>query len=187
MAWYADFRNGLGAEVHCQSGPAICSASGFSSITDRSFCTDFSVAVQSSSGSLIQRRTLNRNSNIIVGYVSGDWADEIKATAGGAAGGWRILTRIDLTQKYPINFSPGMFSEYRMSLLIRNIHLVTGSLPIIRVIENQTAVIQIPAADWDPEDDIRCRWASSTGAAGNECVNVCDNLVGAILSATLVL
>ena len=74
-----------------------------------------------------------------------------------------------------------------MPLTIRSIHLVTGSLPIIRVIENQTAVIQIPAADWDPEDDIRCRWASSTGAAGNECVDICNNLPGAVLSARLVI
>ena len=61
--------------------------------------------------------------------------------------------------------------------------LVTGSLPIIRVIEGQQAVIQIPAADWDTSNDIRCRWASSSGTAGNECGDVCNNLPGAILSA----
>ena len=60
--------------------------------------------------------------------------------------------------------------------------LVTGSLPIIRVIEGQTATIQIPAADWDVDDDIRCRWASSSGPAGDECGDVCDNLPGATLN-----
>mgnify|MGYP006897569287 CR=1 FL=1 len=60
---------------------------------------------------------------------------------------------------------------------------MTGSLPIIRVIEGQTAVIQIPAADWDLTDDIRCRWASSTGAAGNECADICSNLPSAVISS----
>ena len=106
---FSDYRNGFGAEIHCQSGALVCAASGFLSITNRSYCTDFSIAVQSSSGSFIRKQTLNRNSNIIVGYVNGDWANEIKATAGGPPGGWRILTRIDLTQKYPINSSPGIF------------------------------------------------------------------------------
>jgi len=58
---------------------------------------------------------------------------------------------------------------------------VTGSLPIIRVIRGRTAVIQIPAADWDVTDDVRCRWASNTGTAGDECVNLCQNLPGATI------
>ena len=61
-------------------------------------------------------------------------------------------------------------------------YLVTGALPIIRVIENQNAVIQIPAADWDLTDDVRCRWASATGAAGDECGDICLNLPGATIS-----
>lgn len=61
-------------------------------------------------------------------------------------------------------------------------NVVTGSLPLIRVIENTTAVIQIPAADWDSTNDVRCRWASATGYAGNECGDVCSNLPGASLT-----
>jgi hypothetical protein len=64
--------------------------------------------------------------------------------------------------------------------------LVTGSLPLIRVIENQTAIIQIPAADWDVTNNLRCRWASNTGAAGNECDDICNNLVGGNLSSRFV-
>lgn len=59
---------------------------------------------------------------------------------------------------------------------------MTGALPIIRVIEGQTATIQIPAADWDVSDDIRCRWASATGSVGDECGDVCGNLPGATLN-----
>ena len=43
-------------------------------------------------------------------------------------------------------------------------------------------MIQIPAADWDLDNDIRCRWASSTGAAGDECGDVCGNLPNATIS-----
>ena len=63
---------------------------------------------------------------------------------------------------------------------------MTGSLPVIRVIENKTAIIQIPAADWDQTNDVRCRWASSTGAAGNECDDICNNFPNANLSSRLV-
>ncbi len=54
------------------------------------------------------------------------------------------------------------------------------------MIEGKTAVIQIPAADWDRTNDVRCRWASSTGAAGNECDDVCSNFPNATLSTRLV-
>ena len=37
-------------------------------------------------------------------------------------------------------------------------------------------MIQIPVADWDVTNDLRCRWASNSGYAGNECDDVCNNL-----------
>ena len=61
--------------------------------------------------------------------------------------------------------------------------LVTGALPIVRVIEGQTAIIRIPAGDWDRTDDVRCRWALSSGSAGDECGDICLNLPGATISA----
>jgi hypothetical protein len=64
------------------------------------------------------------------------------------------------------------------------IYIVTGSLPIIRVIENQTATIQIPAADWDIGQTLACRFASDTYGYGPECLDACDNLPGATISAT---
>ena len=50
------------------------------------------------------------------------------------------------------------------------------------MIEGRTAVIQIPAADWDMTNDLRCRWASPTGNAGDECGSICNNLPNANLS-----
>jgi hypothetical protein len=46
---------------------------------------------------------------------------------------------------------------------------VTGSLSIIRVIDNQTDLIQIPVVDWDVGQELRCRFASNTYGYGNEC------------------
>ncbi|CAF4969164.1 unnamed protein product, partial [Rotaria sp. Silwood1] len=152
--------------IECQS-PAGCSGTGFNTISQVTYCTDFSTAVQISSGALIKKITLDRNTDILVGFNSSAWASEIKTSLNTAANGWRVITHIDLTQKYPINSSP-----------------VTGSLPLIRVIEGQTAIIQIPAADWDRTDDIRCRWANSSGPAGDECGDICNNLPGANLSSS---
>lgn len=54
---------------------------------------------------------------------------------------------------------------------------------MIRVIENKVAIIQIPAADWDVTNTLRCRWASGTGLAGNECDDICGNLPNANISS----
>ena len=173
--------------IVCQPNATACGGTGWTTIMQPTFCTDFSIAVQISSGSLISRRTLSRSSNIRAGFASNSWAVEILTTAGAAANYWNVMTRIDLTQKYPINSSPGSFSGYTTFLILESIYLVTGSLPIIRVIEGQTAIIQIPRGDWDASDDIRCRWASSSAPGGNECGDICSNLPGATLSSRSVI
>ena len=86
----------------------VCPAAGFAFIQEQTYCTDFSIALQSSSGALIKSRTIDRNANILIGYYSSAWAPEIQTALGVSAGAWRVITRIDLTQKYPINFSPGI-------------------------------------------------------------------------------
>ncbi|CAF5172884.1 unnamed protein product, partial [Rotaria magnacalcarata] len=104
-----------------------------------------------------------------IDFTGSAWAGEIKMSSGVGANFWSVVALIDPTQKYPINTSP-----------------VTGSLPLIRVIEGQVAVIQIPAADWDRTADARCRWVSSTGAAGDECDDICNNLPSVVLSLSLI-
>ena len=59
--------------------------------------------------------------------------------------------------------------------------LVTISLPIVQLDVNQTAVIQILVADWDPDQVVRCRW--SYQIPEDECGSVCLNLPNASLSA----
>ncbi|CAF3426697.1 unnamed protein product [Rotaria sp. Silwood1] len=93
--------------IACES-PAGCSGTGFNTIRQVTFCTDFSTAVQISSGALIKKITLDRNTDILVGFTGNSWASEIKTSLNAVADYWRVITHIDLTQKYPINSSPGI-------------------------------------------------------------------------------
>lgn len=94
-------------DVACRPNATSCTGSGWTLISEPTFCTDFSLAVQISSGALIRKRVLNRNTNILVGFARNTWADEIRTGSGAQAIYWSVTTRIDLTQKYPINSSPG--------------------------------------------------------------------------------
>ncbi|CAF4467428.1 unnamed protein product [Rotaria sp. Silwood2] len=93
--------------IACQSTGG-CLGTGFTTISQPTYCTDFSNAVKISSGALISRMTLDRNTDILVGFIGSAWADEIKQPSNAGATYWRVITHIDLTQKYPINSSPGI-------------------------------------------------------------------------------
>ena len=114
QGWYNDRRLGASIQdpwISCESGPAsACAAFGFNRIRQMTFCTDFTRVLDLSSGALISRVNLNRTTNMLVGYASWAWATEILDHTGVSASDWRIITRIDLTQKYPINSSPGKHS-----------------------------------------------------------------------------
>ena len=51
--------------------------------------------------------TVARSTNIIVGFTSAAWATEIRMANGVTASTWSVMTKIDLTQTYPLNSSPG--------------------------------------------------------------------------------
>lgn len=112
LGFYNDYRNGLTISqpwVDCEMTPvSLCSPSGFSMILVQQYCTDFNLMLDLSSGAMITQITLQRTTNIVVGYSDSAWSNEIKNAAGNSAGAWSIITRIDLTQKYPINSSPGL-------------------------------------------------------------------------------
>lgn len=97
--------------VECQPITANCTGVGWTLISEPTFCTDFSSIVQISSGALIKKQILDRSTNILVGFASAAWADEILTSTGSFASYWSVITRIDLTQKYPINSSPGIHSN----------------------------------------------------------------------------
>ena len=136
----------------------------------------------------------------VVGHWSGEWhcpAQPIfwsgsSVPRGQPKSGWVMAWQLALGESWQRSIWPRTIPSihHQVCLSLSSLwfagnmllHLVTGALPIIRVIEGRQAIIQIPAADWDVTDDIRCRWASATGAAGNECGDVCNNLPGAVLS-----
>lgn len=60
--------------------------------------------------------------------------------------------------------------------------IVLASLPVVRVMEGQLAIIEIPIADWDGTNSVQCRWASSTGVLGDECGDACENIPNANIS-----
>lgn len=110
LGHYADTNGGVsGATVACQTSVTSCTGTGFSAFSDYTYCTDFCNAVQISSGALIKRMNLSRTSNIVVGFTGSAWASEIKSSSGVSASLWYLVMRIDLTQKYPLNSSPGNF------------------------------------------------------------------------------
>jgi hypothetical protein len=58
--------------------------------------------------------------------------------------------------------------------------LVTASLPVLRTIVYSPILISILAVDWDPEQTVRCRWASELPR--DECGNGCSDLPNADLN-----
>ncbi|CAF2058121.1 unnamed protein product [Rotaria magnacalcarata] len=119
-----------------------------------------SIVCQSTAATCTACRYAPINQRTYFGFTRSAWALVIKTSVGSVANNWRMITRIDLTQTYPLISSP-----------------VNGSLPMIRVREGLSSVIQIPAAGLDTTNDIRCRWASIIGAAGDECSDLgCDSI-----------
>ena len=110
QGWYNDGPGVFSGQpfLQCLPSPASCTASGYSPISERTYCTDFSNSVQISSGALIKRITISRSSTILIGFTGSAWANEIKLSNGAAASNWRVVTKIDLTKNYPINSSPGI-------------------------------------------------------------------------------
>lgn len=110
LAWYNDGGSGTISDpfMNCLSLAATCTASFFTTIRERTYCTDYSSAVASSTGALIKKMNLSSTTDIIVGYVNAAWATEIlKTNTTTTASTWRVVARIDLTKNYPINSSPG--------------------------------------------------------------------------------
>ena len=109
LGWYNDGPAPFSNQpfMQCLSASASCTASGYSTIIERTYCTDFSNSVQISSGALIKRITISRSTNILIGFTGSAWASEILLGTGAYANFWRVVTKIDLTKNYPINSSPG--------------------------------------------------------------------------------
>lgn len=167
--------------VQCQSLTSSCPGTGFTTISQPTYCTDFSMTTQTSSGALNKKLILPLITNITVGYTGASWPSQIRMANGAQANNWRLITRINLRPRPDgfINSSPSKILIYYIVNFILCHLTVTAALPVIRVVEGQLAVIQLVATDWNTGDYLLCRWASSVGAAGDECGDVCNNLPNA--------
>ncbi len=108
LGYYDDIYSN-GAFLACQSSTSVCAASLFQDNSARTYCTDFSIAVQISTGSLLIKQTLSRSTNILIGFTGSAWASVIISSSGALSGNWHVISRIDLTNAYPLNSSPGKF------------------------------------------------------------------------------
>ena len=184
LGWYT---NGGGAfngqpSLQCQSPTPSYLGAGFTVISQRTYCTDLSTVAQISTGALITRINISRSTNMTIGYVGAAWPNSMRMASGLPANNWSVVTRINLTQSFVMNSSPGKVLMHCIIKCILFHSTVIASVPIICVIEGQTTMITFPIADCDTGNVIRCRWASSVGAAGDECGDVCNNLPGANFS-----
>ncbi|CAF1266840.1 unnamed protein product, partial [Didymodactylos carnosus] len=148
--------------------PSTCANSIYNSVEVNQglICTDFNVYLSISSGATYKKVSLSNSTDIYISYNSSAWATEI------GANNWAVTTHIDLTQR-PLNTSPGLYPPIINRFLFYTLvfHLVTGSLPLIRCRVGQVCTIQIPIADWDTGNVLRCRW--STGSPVDECGDIC--------------
>lgn len=126
LGWYTDGGGAFTGEpnIACQPSAASCTGSLFTTINQRTYCTDYALSVQISTGSLITKVNIARTANIVVGFYSNAWAPEIPPTSGAFVGWWRVITRVDLTKNYPINSSPGKTSLFFESFLFHILKLL---------------------------------------------------------------
>lgn len=111
QGWYTDGGGAFTGEpfIQCQPTVSSCTGTGFTTISERMYCTDFSTLLGTSSGALMKKMNLTRSTNIIVGFTGTSWPSVIRKPNGSVASSWRLVTQINLPQTYPINTSPSKF------------------------------------------------------------------------------
>ena len=129
LGWYTDGGGSFTGEpfIQCQPTVGNCSGSGFSTISERTYCTDFSSLFSISSGGLISRINLTRNATINVGFTVSSWLNKIRTSNNISANNSALVTRIDLTQKNPINTPPSKHFVLQYNYLIRLTHYLYNS------------------------------------------------------------
>ena len=110
QGWYTDGGGSFTGQpfIQCQSTVSSCTGTGFTTISQRTYCTDFSTLLGTSSGALMKKINLARSTNITVGFTGTSWPSVIRKPNGAVASSWRLVTRINLPQTYPINVSPSI-------------------------------------------------------------------------------
>jgi hypothetical protein len=158
-----DTRIAAGLVIGSSTGSLACYAGGscgsYTSISADVICTDFSGALDYSSGERVNIVTLPLNSQFTLGFYGNAWMP--LAIRGN--GIWQISGKIDLTVRPDgiINSSP-----------------VTSTLPVIyrRISVQHVHIVQM--ADANRDDTLRCRWSTNNSPANwnsyDECGSVCS-------------
>jgi hypothetical protein len=145
------------------TGTLACYAGGsctnFSSVTTDVYCTDFSVAVDYSSGERYTTYTLLLGRKFIIAFTSSHPWLTLAIKGGGIS---TVTNEIDLTIRPDglINTPP-----------------VTATLPIIYRTVNVQHVYVIRMSDEDSTDTLRCRWSTTNTSVGigyDECGSICS-------------
>ncbi|CAM4988738.1 unnamed protein product, partial [Rotaria socialis] len=74
---YNDTQNATAASIICISSSAACTASNFTAISSKLYCTDFSTAFDVSTGSYYSKQNLALNSVIDIASRGASWSSEI--------------------------------------------------------------------------------------------------------------
>ncbi|UJR08422.1 hypothetical protein I4U23_012692 [Adineta vaga] len=151
------------APIYCASGN--CGLWINNMYTD-TYCTDFNVDLDVSSGEKYEIRTYPLNISFSIIYQSCCW---FAALTTGANGGWNVVNHINTIVRPDgyVNTSP-----------------VAVTIPIIYKEINIQHVHVVQMSDFDSDDILKCRWSSggtSTINGFDECFDVCLGLSSASL------
>ncbi|UJR07107.1 hypothetical protein I4U23_011395 [Adineta vaga] len=131
------------------------------------YCTDYSIALDTSSGEYSQAFTVPINIAFSIYYSSSAWMNQLIV---GGSTPWYVVSRINTALRPDgfINTSPiGMI------------------VPIVYKAVNVQYIYTIPIFDYDTTDIIKCRWATSNTTVNinnyDECGGICNGVPGAVL------
>ncbi|CAF1507596.1 unnamed protein product [Adineta ricciae] len=150
--------------VGCLSGTCGSHWTG-SSMNTYTWCTDYSIPLDTASGEYYNTFSIPINVAFSIGYASCCWLDQLGA--GWASLGWSVVGRINTFVRPDgyLNTSP-----------------VAVTLPIIYKETNIQHVHVVQMSDFDGTDILICRWSKSSTNINSydECDGICNGLAGGV-------
>ncbi|UJR14633.1 hypothetical protein I4U23_001627 [Adineta vaga] len=140
----------------------------WTNMNTRTSCTDYSTALDVSSGEYYETKTFPIGVAFTITYNSNAWFATLVV---GSNAQWFVSNRVNTALRPDgfLNTSP-----------------VAVTLPIIYKQINIQHVHVVQMSDFDGTDVLRCRWSTTTGNINNynECGGICSGVPGAVLIQT---
>ncbi|UJR12009.1 hypothetical protein I4U23_016187 [Adineta vaga] len=130
------------------------------------YCTDYSVPMDVASGEYYKTYTIPLNSGFTLAYTTCCWVFELVV---GSYGWWSVAARVN--------------TALRPDGLLNNSPIATN-LPVIYKEVNIQHEHVVQMDDFDRDDILKCRWATSATTTINnfdECAGMCNGVPGAVL------